>query len=815
MPITNLLARKGRADKATIIRTKSLVQAVLGFGSAGYTFVDIAASQEPSLKGALLAMDGEIPKDRAQDDHVIVVRECPLQRLLERLPSVPLLAQDPWIRTLIFPAASNRGAGASKPVGHVKTTFELAPYAHKFAHIMNGQLMAPMGEERLVVNLHVVSSACGGMGPSVLIAAALIARDIVRRKAPDATCIIILHLLSVTLYDDQVTDPEEKNKLWANEYGTFLEVNYATDPGHVRTMARLLGLDLPVYPTFDQVVSYHQTDESGRCYTLEETLRERVLANVMSHADEALVGKLRERGANTGTMLAGLDRGVARRIVTACQAQTARVPSQLGPYWATIRARAEIAQWLGEPAEERVTELAALLKSSLRIEEFRSAIKAPFDAIKTDALVLPRTVRRHTPAQARAHLKEVFDRFASAVKEDLDTKQGQLLEHLVSVAIPEVLAGMTRTLSGKAKSIGEFAATFGRLRQMVSDLGQREGAEAEKAAETVRAKRDEFVSLLGRLTTQTFAGGLKVQATEVLNKTIEAELTRRRYRTFNKVLLAYEAALADAERDANSVRQALAHEPGLLEAESRRLGALITKQTGLSLSVIQPDEVNGVLAAVERALGATGNLPRLDVASLLADGPHTVGRHIDGLVAELTRRFDDYFSSQVGDVSGAVKTFRLKFSVEKFVERAVRSLACSSPIVPADGVSAEPKTVLIACGRDLEAAKDILARKPTLQQLEVAEGVDPMAITVHRRIEGLTVRSLPTFEDGKRAALWYPKPGTPGVSAWEALPPCGHLLGAYQQAGLVPEEWLTPPPQPQTQRRSVKPVNTNTNGDSL
>jgi hypothetical protein len=200
---------------------------------------------------------------------------------------------------------------------------------------------------------------------------------------------------------------------------------------------------------------------------------------------------------------------------------------------------------------------------------------------------------------------------------------------------------------------------------------------------------------------------------------------------------------------------------------------------------------------------------RLDVASLLADGPHAVLRHVDGLVADHTRQCDGYLASQVGDVTGAVKGFRLKFSVERFVERAVRSLACSSPVVPADGLSAEPKTVLIACGRDLDAAKDILDRKPTLQQLEVAEGADPMSITVYRGMEGLTVRSLPTFEDGKRAALRYPTPGTPGTSAWEALPPSGHLLGAYRQAGLVPEEWLTSEPQPAVQKRTTKPAGVN------
>ncbi len=812
MLTANFRARKARADKVAIIRAKNLIQAAIGVGSGGFDFVDIAASQEPSLKGALLAMDGEIPKDKAHDDHVIVVREHPLRWLLERRHSVPLLAQDPWIPTLVYPTASSRGAGGSKASGHVKTVSELGVFGHKLSHILNGQFMSLEGDERPVVNLHIVSSSCGGMGPSAIVPAALLARDIVRRKAPDAICNIILHLLLVTLYSDQVTDPEEKNKLWANDFGTALEVNYAADPAHVRTMARLLGLHTPDQATFDQVTPYHQTDESGRCYTLEETLRERVLANVMSHADEALVGKLRERGANTGTMLSGLDRGVARRIITVCQAQTARVPGQLGAYWATLRARAELAQRLAEPAEERVTELAALLKTALRIEECRNAITAPFDAVKTEALVLPRSVKNHTPAQARAHLKEVFDRFASAVKEDLDAKQGQLLDHFAAVAIPEVVAGMTRTLAAKANAISEMSATFGRLRQQVSDLAQRAGQEAEKAAELVRTKRDEFVTLLGKLRTQVFAGGLKTRAAEALNHTIEAELTRRRLRTFHQVLHVYEAALADAEQDASSVRQALAHEPGPLEAESRRLGNLVTKQSGLTLSVIQPDEVKGIVAAVDRALGATGNLARLDVASLLADGPHAVARHVDELVADHTRRCDGYLASQVGDVTGAVKAFRLKFSVEKFVERAVRSLACSSPIVPADGVSAEPKTVLIACGRDLEAAKDILARKPTLQQLEVAEGADPMAVTVHRRIEGLTVRSLPTFEDGKRAALCYPTPGTPGTSAWEALPPSGHLLGAYQQAGLVPDEWTVPVREPGGQRRTAKVAS---NGEAL
>jgi hypothetical protein len=815
MPTVNFLTRKARADKAAVNRAKNLLQSVYGFGSTGYSLIEIAASVEPALKDSLLAIDGEIPKDKAQDDHVVVVGEGALRRFLDRRHAVQLLAEDPWLASIVFPTDAHRAAGGAKAIGWLKSAFKLDAWTEKAGLVLDGQLRGVEREEPLVVNLHFISSACGGMGAAIIIPAALRVRALVRRKAPGATCQIILHLLNVSLYESQVTDPDEKNKLWANDFCTALEICFAQDPAHVYTMARLLGLGVPEYPTFDRVIPYHKTDEAGRSYTLEETLRERVLANILSQADEALVGKLRERGANTVTMLAGLDRGVARRIVTTCQAQTARIPGELGPYWAAMRTRAELAQRLGEPAEERVTELTALLKTGLRIEESRSAVNGAFDEVKTQALVLPRSVKRHRPTQARSYLKEIFDRFASAVKEELDAKQGQVLEHYASVAVPEVVAGLRKTLAAKVRSVCEVAATFGRLQQRVSDLGQRAGQEAEKAAEIVRTKRNEFAALQGKLTTQTLAGGLKARAAEALNKMIDAELTRRCHRTFQQVAEVYQAALSDAEQEAESVRHALAQELGPLEADCRRLGALATKQSGLSVSVIQPEELKDVVAIVDRAVAGMGTLPRLDLVTMLEDGPHAIGRHVDSHVTVLDGRFDRYFETQVGDVGGAVKTFRLKFSVEKFVERAVRTLSCSSPVEEADGASAEPRTILIAHGRDLEASKGVLARRPILKQLEVAEGFDSKAITVHRRVEGLTVRSLPTFEDGKRAALRYPKPGTPGVSAWEALPPCGHLLGAYQQVGLVPDEWLTPAPQPQTQRRSVKPVNTNTNGDSL
>ena len=63
-------------------------------------------------------------------------------------------------------------------------------------------------------------------------------------------------------------------------------------------------------------------------------------------------------------------------------------------------------------------------------------------------------------------------------------------------------------------------------------------------------------------------------------------------------------------------------------------------------------------------------------------------------------------------------------------------------------------------------------------------------IVLHRRIEGLTVEAVPTFGDARRAARAFPKPA-PGLHAWQVLASSGHVLGAFEQEGLVPEAWLT------------------------
>jgi hypothetical protein len=147
----------------------------------------------------------------------------------------------------------------------------------------------------------------------------------------------------------------------------------------------------------------------------------------------------------------------------------------------------------------------------------------------------------------------------------------------------------------------------------------------------------------------------------------------------------------------------------------------------------------------------------------------------------------------LSDLAGAVKAWRLSFSIEDFIRRALDENACSSPVnMSAAGTASEPQTIVVAHGRELDAVRAVLKRNATLQHIEVAAGNDPRSITLHKRIEGLTVDAIPTFRDGLRAAAKYPKPGTFGVSAWESLGTSGYVLGAYERSGWMPLEWTRP-----------------------
>ena len=106
------------------------------------------------------------------------------------------------------------------------------------------------------------------------------------------------------------------------------------------------------------------------------------------------------------------------------------------------------------------------------------------------------------------------------------------------------------------------------------------------------------------------------------------------------------------------------------------------------------------------------------------------------------------------------------------------------------GRGVEPQTIVVASGEDLEAVQQILRRNPLLSLVEAVPGTDPRMIVLHRRIEGLTVEAVPTFGDARRAARAFPKPAQ-GLHAWQVLASSGHVLGAFEQEGLVPEAWLT------------------------
>ena len=191
-------------------------------------------------------------------------------------------------------------------------------------------------------------------------------------------------------------------------------------------------------------------------------------------------------------------------------------------------------------------------------------------------------------------------------------------------------------------------------------------------------------------------------------------------------------------------------------------------QTTTYRSVIRPEEFDEAMKRLDAGIRAANErIPAMSLKELIAGGDLGLHDELDEFVEERVAIFNDYFEAHLTDLAGTLKSLRLGFSLERWVDSTTRSLACSMAVhMSAAPHGVEPQTVIVGCGEDLESVKQVLRRRPTLNNVETIQGTDPRMVVIHRRRDGLTIQAIPSFADALRAAQAFPKPG-PGLTAWE------------------------------------------------
>ena len=426
-------------------------------------------------------------------------------------------------------------------------------------------------------------------------------------------------------------------------------------------------------------------------------------------------------------------------------------------------------------------------------------------------LTVAKTTRNQSSAQAHASLTEINSRYLSAVRPGIEAKLETLSRHFDEVAIPETVTRLHESLVDRGATLSELVSTFRSLERALVDLLNRTEEQAEKVATEVKKKRDTLNGFLQQLAAKPIlAGSLKEKSATVLNDTINADNVFLRHRGFRAVLRALSRQISDAAHEHAAVHREVAKVGAGLKRSYYELRDLSTVQTTTYRSVILPEELDAAMQRLDSAVRASNEaLPALDVKGLVAGGHPGVAQHLDTLVQDLVTAFEEFSEMNLPDVASTVRALRLGFSLRSWIEDTVRNLACCSPAGMSAALSGvEPQTTVIAAGDDLYAVKQSLARRPNLAHLDVIQGSDPRSVLIYRRNDGHTIQSIPSWVDSLRAAEQYPKPA-PGLTAFECLIGSGFFLEAYEQVGLVPEKWLTPAPQPATQRRMPKPVGVN------
>lgn len=807
--------QKKRPAKSTMPSNRLTV--VVGAGSTGAQLDKLLRRKEPRLQGGTIAIDGEISAaDAAENDHLVATPDRGFGDYQHRAARERITADDPLLMSLQYPNDSERGAGACRPLGTIKSASVLGIFRQKLSRIVRKRLARLDTQERLMVDVHIAAAASGGFGSALIIPLTLIARDEIRKVAPGAKCTVIVHLVLSSLYEPAIADPRIRQKVLANDFGTLLELNYAQAPHHVRHLADLLGCEPLPLATFDRTVPYHVSDESGRTASLEGVLAERVVPNIVAGENAGLADRLREVASNTLALRHGLAEEVVHPFFATSQAAAARVPDQFGEAWALQETRTEVEGLLAKPSAVRLKSFEGPIKTALGVEGEKAEIARACSEPLNDVLIQASSLRKRTALEAHAILQETYERYHSAVKTTIEARCRTLVEHADAVAIPRKLDAILDVLVGGGATLGEVALAHRGLKKEVDDYADRVNKEAEKAAVVVAARRSKFNELMQKLLTKPWlAGRVKDQAAEALNDLINAENVVMRHRTLHRIARIISEALSGVESEVALVHREAVRAVGKIKARQREARELATVQSTTMTSIIKPEEFEPAMARLDRGIRAVNeSLPRLDVKRLIGGGHMGVPDQVEAVVDRRGEVFDAYFESSLSDVTGAVKALKLSFSVQGWIESTLRGLTCCSPVALSAAGGAEPQTIVVAGGEDLEAVQQILRRNPLLSLVEAVPGTDSRMVVLHRRIEGLNVEAVPTFRDARRAAREFPKPA-PGLPAWQVLASSGHLLGAFEQDGLVPEAWLARAhPLPAALDRSGFPDRVSSNGDS-
>jgi hypothetical protein len=793
--LLNVLGKKpSRKEAPASAPVGNRVTLIVGLGTTGAKAERLIWDRFPSLRGSTIALDGEIPRDEANEfDHRIPTPDMSLDAYKARVDQVPLLAADDLIQSTQFPNESERGAGTCRTIGLLKGGFAIDPLQQKATRALRRRLAQPLDQqERLVVDLHLVAAAGGGFGSALLAITALLLRNQVRALWPHARCHIIVHLVLASNFLDQIHDPAIRAKVQANDFTTLLEINHAHDPTAVASLCSLLNCEPVAIPTFSQVIPYHVSDEAGRTATLEQVLADRVLPNILASENAGLMNRFRELASNQAAMR-GVSDSVAHPIVTVCQAAVALVPRQLGPCWATQTAIQELQALLDKPATERIAAFEAPTWTKLAIEGLKNEIGQACAQGLNDALAVPGTLKKLSAPQAHRALSETYDRYHSSVRTTTAARCQVLIRHH-DINGAQTIAELVNTLIDRGATVSEVALTVRALQKAVADFSDQVAKDTEKAAELAKDRRDQFQAHMRKLRTNPLmAGKVKVKATTALNEMIQADNSALGSRTLRTIARGLELALARAADDTVLVHREAAAFLGILKGQYRELRELSTAQSDTIRSVVKPAELDSALKRLDHGIrGAQEDLPPLDVKAMLASGQIGTADQIEEHVGRLAQAFEDYFEGHLTDVAGTVPALKLDFSVPEWIGETLRNLSCSAPVRMSAAGNVEPQTVIVAAGQDREVVKQVLRRNTSLARIEAVPGTDPRSIMLHRRIEGLTIEAIPTFPDARRAASQFPRPDL-GLTAWQNLASTGHLLGAYEQKGLIPEEWSARP----------------------
>jgi ferritin-like metal-binding protein YciE len=743
----------------------------------------------PSLSQGVIAMDATIqPHEIQNNDRLISLPDEPLDTWRERAEGVPILSTDNYLPTLIMPIEMDLGAGATRCIGMIKGAPRFNDIESMLEKVLLKKLENVDGSGRTDVRIHIVSALCGGQGAPLAPYLGLIGKHVVYKNCPTARCTTVYHAALSSIYSPEVASPDIKRKLKANDFASLVELDYASKQEVVTNLCKQLNIAPLRGAAIDTLIPYHAVDESNRSYDVIETIRQRVVPNILSLGDEGYRIKHRERNSNQLAMNAAASG--ARPIVEMVQAGVAQVPAQLASTWAMHVALQKLRSCLASPTEERIAQLSTSLEENLKLVTDKNEIAAAYTKVRTSMALRPEGFRKLSASAVETELRAAFKRYISTTKAEIQGIQNTLLRHYKGEAIPERTKSQLAWLVGQGQSLPEVCESLSRLKKSLHKVWEKNKDQVSNLSTVVKKRQDVYLDALGSLRKRFVTGSTKVRAVEALNNLFEADLEYREAAILLSVIEGFIGRLGVLIADVAETHEEVSRQHDWAELELAKSKVLATGQSTNLTSVIGQDEIDKLLSHLTDAIP---QIPDLDIEELVEGGNHEVFHVIDRYKRDLADRYRHHVETKYPDILSFVRACGLRFSVDAWLNDALKGLALPSPVSSGALGATPPQTVLVASGRDLAAAKALMTRSDKLSYIECVEGTTRRTLSVVRFVTGLTVKSVPTYAEGMRAASSYPKPGTTGIDAWLTLPSGELMLPAFQQAGLVAPEWAEKP----------------------